>query len=123
MLWESGRKERAQVRQVRRGAGPSGEEQRALGVRVGWSPGWFTESRRVLPVREANATSEGRKQAFRGAPKVQARGAPRQPHPVPAPEKPPKFAAPWTLFTNLGPSSPTGLVRDAGPAGPRSGRA
>lgn len=33
MLWESGRKERAQVRQVRRGAGPSGEEQRALGER------------------------------------------------------------------------------------------
>ncbi|XP_017911796.1 PREDICTED: phospholipid-transporting ATPase IB-like [Capra hircus] len=101
-------------------AGRSSARSESAGVRVGWSPGWFTESRRVLPVREANATSEGRKQAFRGAPEVQARGAPRQPHPVPAPEKPPKFAAPWTLFTNLGPSSPTGLVRDAGPAGPRT---
>ena len=40
MLWESRRKERAQVRLVRRGAGPSGEERRALGergVRAGWS--------------------------------------------------------------------------------------
>ena len=110
MLWE-----RAQVRLVRRGAGPSGEERRALGergVRAGWSArgvesGWFTESRQVLPVREANATPEGRKQASRGAPKFQARGFPGQPHPVPAPERPLKFVAPWTLFPNLSPSSPT----------------
>ena len=110
MLWESRRKERAQVRLVRRGAGPSGEERRALGergVRAGWSPRWFTQGPRVLPVREANATPEGRKQASRGAPKFQARGFPGQPHPVAAPEKPPKFVAPWTLFPNLGPSSPT----------------
>ena len=88
-------------------AGRSGARSESVECARGGSPRWFTQGPRVLPVREANATPEGRKQASRGAPKFQARGFPGQPHPVPAPEKPPKFVAPWTLFPNLGPSSPT----------------
>ena len=87
--------------------GRSGARWESVGVRAGCSPRWFTQSRRILPVRAANATPDGRKQAFRGAPKVQARGVPRQPHPFPAPEKPPKLAAFCTLFTKPDPSSPT----------------
>lgn len=64
MLRESRRKEPAQVRRCGAGrglTGRSGARWESVGVRAGCSPRWFTQSRRILPVRAANATPDGRK--------------------------------------------------------------
>ncbi|XP_061026917.1 uncharacterized protein LOC133076399 [Eubalaena glacialis] len=86
---------------ARRGAGPSEEE--------GRGPGKGGRSHRCRP---GAGHPEGRKRASQSAPKAHGRWRPRQPHRAPALAKPPKFAAPSSRFTNLGPP-PAPPVRTA----------